>query len=98
MNTKNFNSLVESVQQMQAIRRGRVPTLVTADDQLGPIVAVAAYMKVGRTWMFALKKCATRRHEKENLTPFRGGKTCKKWVMEWLERNPDFQAVKEYRG
>lgn len=75
---------------------GRVARTITAEDELGPIVAVATYMKVGRTWLFALKKCATRIHEKDNPTPFRGGKTCKKWIMEWLERNPEFAAAGEY--
>ena len=77
---------------------GRVAITIEADDQLGPIVAIAAYMKVGRTWLFALKKCATRIHEKDNPTPFRGGKTCQKWIMEWLERNPQFARSAEYQN
>ncbi len=75
---------------------GRIAIAVTAADQLGPIVAVASYMKVGRTWLFALKKCANRIHEATNPTPFRGGKTCKQWIMEWLARNPEFSAASEY--
>lgn len=75
----------------------RIPSIITADDQLGPLCAVAVFMGCGRTWVSAMKRCASRRHEKENPTPFRGGKTCKKWIMEWLERNPDFQASAEYQ-
>lgn len=69
---------------------------ITSPDDLGPLIAVAAYMKVGRTWMSALKRCAKRIHEKDNPSPFRGGKTCKRWVMEWLDRNPEFSAAAEY--
>lgn len=74
----------------------RAVRVIRSSEQLGTLCGVALYMGVGRTWLSALKRCAMRRHAADNPTPFRGGKTCARWVMKWLERNPDFKASEEY--
>jgi hypothetical protein len=74
----------------------RVSAEITENDQLGPIVAVAKFMKVGRTWLFSAKKCALRRHSEENPSFMRGGKTSKQLVLRWLDKNQDFKPTDWY--
>jgi hypothetical protein len=74
---------------------------VKADTDLGSLAALAVYMNVGRTWLSALKKCAKRRAAEApahapNPNPFVGQKATKQRIMQWLERNPDFEAAREY--
>jgi hypothetical protein len=89
------------------MRRGR-PRFprVTADDQLGTIAAVAAHMRVGRTWLSGVKR---RQLELAQLYPsskyaslpiaFAGGKTCAAWVKEFLRHplNADFVPTRSYK-
>lgn len=76
---------------------------LTSETDLGSLAPLAVYMKVGRTWLQALKKCAARRaleaadsSGEPNPSPFIGQKSTKARIMAWLERNPDFQAAREY--
>lgn len=80
-------------------RKPRTPAVITAGDQLGPLNAVATYLKVSRSYLSALKKCAKRRVEAnpENKSPFVGNKVSAKWVLDWLDRNRDFISSHEYR-
>lgn len=56
------------------------------------------YMHLKRTYMQALKRCANDRHSKTNPTCFTGNRSCKAWIMVWLERpeNRDFKITVVY--
>ena len=67
-----------------------------SDTDLGCIRSLMAYMGLKSTYMSALKRCANERHSKENPSCFTGTKSCKKWIIEWLERNRDFKTTLVY--
>lgn len=78
---------------------------IKTEHDFGPLIALAAYLKVGRTWLSALKKCAARRASEApasegrlppNPSPFVGNKATAARIRGWLDRNPDFQPSKEY--
>jgi hypothetical protein len=70
---------------------------VQSETDLGNLAEIARYMRIGRTKLSAVKKCAARREltDPSNPSPFSAGLTCKQWVVDWLRRNRDFggQAV-----
>jgi hypothetical protein len=67
-----------------------------SDTDLLCIASLMACMGLKRTYMQALKHCANERHCKENPTCFTGSKSCKRWIMQWLERNRDFKVTLVY--
>lgn len=70
--------------------------LIKSDTDLGCIESLMAYMGLKRTYMQAIKHCANDRHSKDNPTCFTGSKSCKRWIMQWLERNRDFKVTLVY--
>ncbi len=72
----------------------RSPEL-TSDTDLGCIVALSRYMHLPERYLRSVKKGAIIRAAQNpaNRPCFTGTKSCKKWVMEWLERNPDFKTT-----
>lgn len=76
----------------------RAPIVIESAEQLGPLNAVAAYMKVSRTYLSALKKCAGLRAAADplNKSPFAGNKVSANWVLAWLDRNRDFKSSRVY--
>lgn len=69
---------------------------IKTDTDLGCIESLMTYMGLKRTYMQALKRCANERHSKENPACFTGSKSCKRWIMQWLERNRDFKVTLIY--
>lgn len=69
-----------------------------SDTDLGCIAALVEYTGLGRSYLQALKRVASDRHTKQNPTCFTGTKSCKKWIMQWLERdeNRDFKVALAY--
>jgi hypothetical protein len=67
-----------------------------SDTDLGCIEALMEYMHLKRTYLQALKHCANKRHSADNPSCFTGSKSCKKWIMAWLERNRDFKITLVY--
>lgn len=84
---------------MSAKKKGRKPTVIKSDDQLGPLSAVAAYMKVGRTWLSGWKLRAEELAAEGVPSPFAGGKTCAAWVREFIRhpKNANFVPTTVYR-
>lgn len=66
------------------------------DTDLGCIEALMKSMGLKRTYMQALKLCAKMRHSETNPSPFVGRFSCKRWIMEWLQRNRDFKIESAY--
>lgn len=69
---------------------------LTSDTDLGCLVALARYMKVPLHYLADVKKGSILRFQRDGATNppcFTGTKSCKKWVMEWLERNRDFKTT-----
>lgn len=69
---------------------------IKTDTDLGNLSELAVYMRASRTWLHSLKKCAIKRHTPENPACFSGNKSCKQWVMAWMERNRDFKTTLVY--
>lgn len=74
------------------VRAVRSKSPLANDLQLGGVSALAEYLNVSRSWLTALKQCARRRHSPANPSCFSGNKSNAKWVLEWLERNRDFEV------
>lgn len=70
--------------------------VIQADDELGPVICVAEFMRQPRTFLFAAKRHAARIHSPENPSFMRGSKTSKKLVLAWLDRNPTFRQRDVY--
>lgn len=75
-----------------AARGPRTKSPLANDLQLGGVSALAEYLNVSRSWLTALKECSRRRHSSANPSCFSGNKSNAKWVLEWLERNRDFEV------
>lgn len=87
----------------QTMKRGRKKSpKVTSHDQLGDIKAVAAYMRVSRTWLSGVKRrwLDLQKAKRAPLqSPFAGNKTCAQWVIEFirLPENSGFAPSSAYR-
>lgn len=77
----------------------RSPKVITAANELGPLIAVATFMKVSRSYLSSLKKCAKLRAaaNPENKSPFAGNMVTAEWVLAWLDRNRDFKSSQAYK-
>lgn len=84
--------------EQPAARPRRAPAReIESDTQLGNVTQLAQYMKVTRSYLQALKRCAKQRHSKANQSCFSGNKSTARWVLLWLERNRDFRVTLVYR-
>lgn len=80
-------------------RRERTTGPVTQDHHLGDIKAVAAYLNLPPTYLYDAHRAAKTREQIAKATPgapanrnfCRGGKTSATWVLEWIDRNPDWR-------
>lgn len=77
-------------------RLTRRQNLLRSDTDLGCITELSVYLHLKLTYLKALKHVARERHSTENPNCFTGTKSCKKWVLEWLERNRDFKIALAY--
>lgn len=67
-----------------------------SDTDLGGVSQLMRYMRLKRSYMQAIKRCAQMRDSKENPSCFAGSKSCKRWIMRWLLRNRDFKVALAY--
>jgi hypothetical protein len=72
------------------------PAMITTDTDLGCIEDLIPFVGLKRTYIQAIKRCANERHTKENPSPFVGRFSCKRWLVQWLQRNRDFKVELAY--
>jgi hypothetical protein len=70
--------------------------MIKSDTDLGSIKDLMDFMGLKRTYVQALKLCAKKRDSEANPSPFVGTKSCKQWIMQWLQRNRDFKVQLAY--